>query len=60
MYDNVTLREALKKEEKTLIKSSMKRHKGNITRVAEELSISRATVYDLLNKHKLSLNKNKK
>jgi two-component system NtrC family response regulator len=60
MYDDITLREALKKEEKYLIKSLMKRHKGNITRVAEELGISRPTVYDLLNKYKLPIKINRK
>ncbi len=60
MNDGITLREALKKGEKYVIESLMKRHKGNITRVAEELGISRPTVYDLLNKYKLPIKNNTK
>ena len=60
MYDGIPLREALKYGEKYLIESAVKRHNGNITRIAEELCISRPNVYDLLNKYKLPTNKNTK
>jgi two-component system NtrC family response regulator len=38
-----------------LVESTVVRHKGNIKRAAEELGISRPTLYDLLDKYKVSI-----
>lgn len=49
----MNLKEAKDKLEKIMINSALKKHKGNSTRTAEELGISRPTLYDLLKKHGL-------
>jgi two-component system, NtrC family, response regulator len=46
-----TLREARDKIERELITVSVERHKGNIVKAAEELGVSRPTLYDLMKKH---------
>jgi len=59
-YQGVTLREARKRLEMDIIASMMERHNGNIKRASEELGISRPTLYDLLDKYKLSVKGNSK
>ena len=48
-----TLREARDKVEKDMIISAIQKHGGNIARAAEEMGISRPTLYDLMKKHDL-------
>ena len=50
----VTLREARDKVERDLIALALDRHSGNIVKAAEELGVSRPTLYDLLKKHSLT------
>lgn len=52
-YRGITIREARKRLEMDLIVSAVERHRGNIKRAAEELGISRPTLYDLIDKYKL-------
>ncbi|MBI5740247.1 MAG: PEP-CTERM-box response regulator transcription factor [Nitrospirae bacterium] len=54
-YTGMTLKEARNKLEKDLIEDVVKKHKGNIKRAAEELGISRPTLYDLIEKYKLPI-----
>jgi two-component system NtrC family response regulator len=54
-YDGMTLKEARNRLEKDLIESVVKKHKWNIKRASEELGISRPTLYDLIEKYKLSM-----
>jgi len=49
-----TLREARDKVEREVIAVAIDRHNGNIVKVAEELGVSRPTLYDLLKKHSLT------
>jgi two-component system NtrC family response regulator len=48
-----TLRQARERAEREIIESALARHAGNLTQVAAVLGISRPTLYDLLEKHKL-------
>jgi two-component system NtrC family response regulator len=48
-----TLKEAKDSVEKELVVFALERNKGNIARSAEELAISRPTLYDLMKKHGL-------
>jgi two-component system NtrC family response regulator len=48
-----TLKEAKDSVEKELVVVSLERNSGNIARSAEELGISRPTLYDLMKKHGL-------
>ncbi len=50
----VTLREGRDKVERELIALAIDRHNGNIVKAAEELGVSRPTLYDLLKKHNLT------
>ncbi|MBI5665472.1 MAG: PEP-CTERM-box response regulator transcription factor [Nitrospirae bacterium] len=52
-YKDMTLKEARKLLEIDLISSVIARHNGNIKKASEELGISRPTLYDLIDKHKL-------
>jgi two-component system NtrC family response regulator len=47
------LKEARSKVEKEMIVYTMEKHDGNVARTADELGISRPTLYDLLKKHSL-------
>jgi two-component system, NtrC family, response regulator len=49
--EGITLREVKDKVEKNMIISTIDRHKGNIAKAANELGISRPTLYDLMKKH---------
>lgn len=48
-----SLREAREALEKEIIQHTLVKHKGNITRTAAELGISRPTLHDLLNKYNI-------
>ncbi len=54
-YKGVTLKEARKRLEMDLITDVIARNNGNIKRASEELGISRPTLYDLIDKHKISV-----
>jgi len=45
-----TLKEAREAVERELVERSLRRHRGTITRAAEELGISRPTLYELIDK----------
>ena len=49
-YEGLTLREARETLERDMILKVLARHKDNITRAAEELGISRPTLYELMEK----------
>jgi two-component system, NtrC family, response regulator len=49
----VSLREARDRLEAEMIAQTLVRHDGNLSRVAEELKISRPTLYALLRKHRI-------
>jgi two-component system, NtrC family, response regulator len=51
--ENMTLREVKDKVEKNMIISAVEKHKGNVAKAANELGISRPTLYDLLKKHNI-------
>jgi transcriptional regulator with PAS, ATPase and Fis domain len=51
--DSVTLQEAREAAEVRVIRSALKRNDQNTTRAAEELQVSRMTLYRLLQKHGL-------
>ncbi len=52
--DAVTLKEVRDRAERERVLSAMDKYQGNIAKTAEELGISRPTLYDLLKKHKIS------
>ncbi len=54
-YEGMTLKEARKKLEVHIISRVIEKHKGNIKRASETLGISRPTLYDLIDKYKLSV-----
>jgi two-component system, NtrC family, response regulator len=49
-YSGQTLREARDALEKELIQFALSRNKGNITKAAEELGVSRPTLYELMDR----------
>jgi two-component system, NtrC family, response regulator len=49
----ISLREARERVERELITNAIDRQNGNIVKAAEELGISRPTLYDLIKKHGL-------
>jgi two-component system NtrC family response regulator len=51
--ENMNLKEARDSVERGVIISAMEKHGGNIARAAEELCVSRPTLYDLIKKHGL-------
>ena len=48
-----TLREARAQMEQDMIRQALAVHNGNVSRAAEDLGLSRQTLYDLLNKYGL-------
>jgi two-component system NtrC family response regulator len=56
-YEGGGLREAREALEKDLIERALAKNKGNMTKAAEELGISRPTLYELM--EKLGIGKNK-
>ncbi len=52
-YEGRGLREAREGLEKDFIERALKKHKGNMTKAAEELGISRPTLYELMEKLKM-------
>jgi len=54
-YQGVTLKEARRRLEVDLIGSAVEKNNGNIKRASEELGISRPTLYDMIEKYKLSV-----
>jgi two-component system NtrC family response regulator len=51
--ENITLKEARDRIERELVVAAVEKHNGNIARAAEELGISRPTLYDIMKKHGL-------
>ena len=49
-YSAMTLREAREAVEKDLVEGALNRHEGNMSRAAEDLGISRPTLYELIEK----------
>ncbi len=56
-YEGIMLREARKRLERDLVESALERHRGNVKRASEELGISRPTLYDLIEKYRISVKK---
>jgi len=50
-----TLREVRNKTEKNMIISAIEKHDGNIAKAANDLGVSRPTLYDLIKKHNIYL-----
>jgi two-component system NtrC family response regulator len=50
----ITLKDARDRVEKEFVSASIERNKGNIAKTAEELGVSRPTLYDLIKKHALA------
>jgi hypothetical protein len=48
MKSGRTLREAREAFEKRMVREAMKRCKGNISKTAEELGVSRPTLYEMI------------
>jgi two-component system NtrC family response regulator len=53
--ESVTLKEARDRVERDIVIHVINKYKWNIAKAAEELDISRPTMYDLLRKHNLSM-----
>ena len=49
-YRSVTLKEAREELERDLIRRTLRKHNGNMTRTAAELQVSRLTLYELMDK----------
>ena len=49
-YEGMALREARELLEKELVQKALAKHKGNITKAAADLGISRPTLYELMEK----------
>jgi two-component system NtrC family response regulator len=52
-FSGMTLKDARRQVEHTLLQQALERSQGNILKAAEELAVSRPTFYDLLKKHGL-------
>ena len=50
----LNLREVRRRAESKAIRTALMRNFGNISRAAEQLGVTRPTLYDLLNKYGLS------
>jgi two-component system NtrC family response regulator len=49
-HRSVTLKEAREELERDLIRRTLRKHNGNMTRTAAELQVSRPTLYELMEK----------
>jgi len=49
-YEGLTLKEAREALEGSMVRKALARHKGNITRAARDLGISRPTLYELISR----------
>lgn len=54
-YQGFTLKEARRRLDVDLIGNAVEKNNGNIKRASEELGISRPTLYDMIEKYKLSV-----
>jgi two-component system NtrC family response regulator len=54
--ENITLKEARKKVELELIEKALIKNRGNIKHAAQELGVSRPTLYDLISKYNINVN----
>ena len=54
LSEGITLKEARDRVERELVIHAIDKHKCNVAKAAEELDVSRPTLYDLLKKHNLS------
>ena len=52
-YPGMTLKEAREAIEKHMVIAALHRYKGNVTKAAEELDITRPTIYDLMVKYSI-------
>ena len=52
-YPGMTLKEAREAIEKYMVIEALHRYKGNVTKAAEELGITRPTIYDLMVKYSI-------
>jgi two-component system NtrC family response regulator len=49
-YENLSLKEARESLENDLVQRALSRNKGNVTKAASELGVSRPTLYELMEK----------
>ncbi len=54
--DNVTLADALEEVERRMITDSLRRHKGNISRAARELGLTRRGLYLKIERYQIDVN----
>lgn len=52
-FSNLTLKDAREMVEREMITAAIEKQKNNMAKCAEELGISRPTLYDLIKKHKI-------
>jgi two-component system, NtrC family, response regulator len=52
-YPGMTLKEAREAIEEDMVIAALHRYKGNVTKAAEELGITRPTIYDLMVKYSI-------
>ncbi|MDX9715152.1 MAG: PEP-CTERM-box response regulator transcription factor [Dissulfurispiraceae bacterium] len=50
---SLTLKEAKERLERQMLLAAQKRHGGNMTRISDELGVSRTTLYDIIKRHGL-------
>lgn len=53
-FTGLTLKDARLQVEKVLLQQALERADGNVVKAAEDLAVSRPTLYDLLKRHELS------
>ncbi|MEW5744167.1 MAG: PEP-CTERM-box response regulator transcription factor [Nitrospirota bacterium] len=49
--ERMTLKEAKDKVERDMTVSAIEKHNGNVTKISDELGVSRTTLYDIMKKH---------
>jgi two-component system NtrC family response regulator len=55
--EDLTLKEAKEKLEKEMLKDSLEKYKGNLTKISRSLGIARSTIYDLIEKYGIEYEK---